>query len=168
LDTIVLQASPESMTGPTARQDPSLPQVFGRYLLVQRLSRGGMGEIFLAKHGLAGFEKLAVIKKVLPHLSADAQFISRFVDEAQVAIKLVMFGALIVASAPTIAHLAANAAHAGGLAPMAGGYTVIYAALSGFSVIASSACPSIWRCSSGASSRTVSPMRTAAPATTAR
>src|SRR5262245_21674102 len=47
-----------------------------------------MGEIFLAKHGLAGFEKLAVIKKVLPHLSADAQFISRFVDEAQVAIKL--------------------------------------------------------------------------------
>src|SRR5262245_32493467 len=47
-----------------------------------------MGEIFLAKHGLAGFEKLAVIKKVLPHLAADAQFISRFVDEAQVAIKL--------------------------------------------------------------------------------
>ena len=75
-------------TGPTARQDPSLPQVFGRYLLVQRLSRGGMGEIFLAKHGLTGFEKLAVIKKVLPHLAADAQFISRFVDEAQVAIKL--------------------------------------------------------------------------------
>ena len=75
-------------TGPTARQDPSLPQVFGRYLLVQRLSRGGMGEIFLAKHGLAGFEKLAVIKKVLPHLAADPGFISRFVDEAQVAIKL--------------------------------------------------------------------------------
>src|SRR6188768_1544435 len=75
-------------TGPTARQDPALPQVFGRYLLVQRLSRGGMGEIFLAKHGLAGFEKLAVIKKVLPNLSADKQFISRFIDEAQVAIKL--------------------------------------------------------------------------------
>lgn len=70
------------------RMDPSLPQVFGRYLLVQRLSRGGMGEIFLAKHGLAGFEKLAVIKKILPHHAADEQFISRFVDEAQVAIKL--------------------------------------------------------------------------------
>src|SRR5664279_3096672 len=74
-------------TGPMGRIE-GLPQVFGRYLLVQRLSRGGMGEIFLAKHGLAGFEKLAVIKKVLPHLAADAQFISRFVDEAQVAIKL--------------------------------------------------------------------------------
>src|ERR1043165_6643203 len=75
-------------TGPLGRVDRSLPQVFGRYLLVQRLARGGMGEIFLAKHGLAGFEKLAVIKKVLPHLAADEQFISRFVDEAQVAIKL--------------------------------------------------------------------------------
>lgn len=75
-------------SGPFGRQDPSLPQVFGRYLLIQRLSRGGMGEIFLAKHGLAGFEKLAVIKKVLPHLAADESFISRFVDEAQVAIKL--------------------------------------------------------------------------------
>ena len=78
----------KGQTGPTGRVEPPLPQVFGRYLLVQRLSRGGMGEIFLAKHGLAGFEKLAVIKKVLPHLAADAQFISRFVDEAQVAIKL--------------------------------------------------------------------------------
>jgi serine/threonine protein kinase len=77
-----------SQSGPFGRQDPSLPQVFGRYLLIQRLSRGGMGEIFLAKHGLAGFEKLAVIKKVLPHLAADESFISRFVDEAQVAIKL--------------------------------------------------------------------------------
>jgi serine/threonine protein kinase len=78
----------KGQTGPLGRVDPSLPQVFGRYLLVQRLSRGGMGEIFLAKHGLAGFEKLAVIKKVLPHLAADNSFISRFVDEAQVAIKL--------------------------------------------------------------------------------
>lgn len=84
----MLPSAEKGTTGPLARVDPSLPQVFGRYLLVQRLSRGGMGEIFLAKHGLAGFEKLAVIKKVLPHLAADDSFISRFVDEAQVAIKL--------------------------------------------------------------------------------
>ncbi len=74
-------------TGPRLT-DVGLPAVFGRYLLIQRLSRGGMGEIFLAKHGLAGFEKLCVIKKVLPSLAEDAQFISRFIDEAQVAIKL--------------------------------------------------------------------------------
>ena len=48
-----------------------------------------MGEIFLARSGqLSGFEKLCVIKKVLAHLSADRDFIRRFVDEAQVAIKL--------------------------------------------------------------------------------
>jgi serine/threonine protein kinase len=64
------------------------PQVFGRYLLLQRLSSGGMGEIFLAKHGLAGFETICVIKKVLPHLSRDEHFLSRFIDEAQVAIQL--------------------------------------------------------------------------------
>src|SRR5690242_3670767 len=74
-------------TGPRPL-DPGLPAVFGRYLLIQRISRGGMGEIFLAKHGLAGFEKLCVIKKVLPTLAEDDQFISRFIDEAQVAIKL--------------------------------------------------------------------------------
>ena len=66
-----------------------LPQVFGRYLLLKRLSRGGMGEIFLGKLGeIQGFEKPVIIKKILPQLSADQEFIKRFIDEAQVAIKL--------------------------------------------------------------------------------
>ncbi len=69
--------------------EPEQPKVFGRYLLLKRLSRGGMGEIFLAKLGeIQGFEKLVIIKKILPHLVADQEFIKRFIDEAQVAIKL--------------------------------------------------------------------------------
>src|SRR5436190_929658 len=80
-----------SMVGaavPGAGQD-ELPSVFGRYLLLKRLSRGGMGEIFLAKLGeIQGFEKLVIIKKILPNLAADQEFIKRFIDEAQVAIKL--------------------------------------------------------------------------------
>ncbi|HLU65296.1 MAG TPA: serine/threonine-protein kinase, partial [Kofleriaceae bacterium] len=71
-----------------ARGADSLPRIFGRYLLVERLSQGGMGELFLARHGLSGFEKLVVIKKVLPHLAADEEFLSRFIDEAQVAVQL--------------------------------------------------------------------------------
>jgi len=66
----------------------TLPRIFGRYLLVDRLSQGGMGEIFLARHGMSGFEKLVVIKKVLPHLAADREFLSRFIDEATVAVHL--------------------------------------------------------------------------------
>jgi serine/threonine protein kinase len=66
-----------------------LPKVFGRYLLIRRLSQGGMGEIYLAKSGeIQGFEKLVIIKKILPHLSEDRDFIKRFIDEAQIAIKL--------------------------------------------------------------------------------
>src|SRR5262245_54139094 len=78
----------------TTGQNPAvaerqLPHVFGRYLLLKRLSRGGMGEIFLAKLGeIQGFEKLVIIKKILPNLAADEEFIKRFIDEAQVAIKL--------------------------------------------------------------------------------
>lgn len=69
--------------------EQELPKVFGRYLLLKRLSRGGMGEIFLAKLGeIQGFEKLVIIKKILPNLVADQEFIKRFIDEAQVAIKL--------------------------------------------------------------------------------
>src|ERR1700753_3526399 len=78
----VVAASP----GPA---DSALPQVFGRYLLLKRLSRGGMGEIFLAKLGeIEGFEKLVIIKKILPNLVENQDFIARFIDEAQVAIKL--------------------------------------------------------------------------------
>jgi len=76
----------QQLPGPAEQE---LPKVFGRYLLLKRLSRGGMGEIFLAKLGeIQGFEKLVIIKKILPNLVADQEFIKRFIDEAQVAIKL--------------------------------------------------------------------------------
>ncbi len=66
-----------------------LPAVFGRYLLLRRLSRGGMGEIFLARIGeMQGFEKTCIIKKVLPELAADQEFIQRFIEEAQIAVRL--------------------------------------------------------------------------------
>lgn len=68
---------------------PELPRVFGRYLLLRQLSRGGMGEVLVARSGqLSGFEKLCVVKKILPHLAEDEDFIHRFIDEAQVAIRL--------------------------------------------------------------------------------
>jgi serine/threonine protein kinase len=73
----------------TPSEELRLPAVFGRYVLLHRLSRGGMGEIFLARVGeIQGFEKPIVIKKILPHLSRDAEFLERFVAEAKIAIQL--------------------------------------------------------------------------------
>ncbi|WP_444547803.1 protein kinase domain-containing protein [Stigmatella ashevillensis] len=48
-----------------------------------------MGEIYLARlEGAQGFEKLCVIKRILPQLAADTEFVERFVGEARVLVKL--------------------------------------------------------------------------------
>ncbi len=71
------------------RLRPFRPTPFGRYTLLMPLSMGGMGEIFLARiDGPQGFEKLCVIKKILPHLAEDKDFVSRFGNEARTLVKL--------------------------------------------------------------------------------
>ncbi len=63
-----------------------LPAPFGKYHLLERLAVGGMAEIYLAKSfGAAGFERLLVIKKILPHMAEDEEFITMFIDEARIA-----------------------------------------------------------------------------------
>lgn len=58
----------------------------GRYRILKRLAVGGMAELFLAKEeGIAGFERLVVIKRVFPHLSEQKEFIDMFLDEARLA-----------------------------------------------------------------------------------
>jgi serine/threonine-protein kinase len=62
---------------------------FGKYLLLKKLAVGGMAEIFLAKQtGLVGFEKLLVIKRILPEMAAEAEFVQMFLDEARLAASL--------------------------------------------------------------------------------
>jgi len=62
------------------------PERIGRYQLIERLAVGGMAEIFLARvSGLEGFEKLVVVKRVLPELDVDANFLAMFLDEARLA-----------------------------------------------------------------------------------
>jgi serine/threonine-protein kinase len=61
----------------------------GRYELLARLATGGMGEIFLARlEGVAGFEKLYVVKRILPHLADDTRFRQMLIAEARIASKL--------------------------------------------------------------------------------
>jgi serine/threonine protein kinase len=60
------------------------PQQFGRYLLSDRIARGGMSEIFIAKSfGPMGFEKNLVIKRILPEFAGDREFVRMFVNEAK-------------------------------------------------------------------------------------
>ena len=59
-------------------------QQIGRYRLLKRLALGGMAEIWLARQGGAqGFEKLVVIKRILPHLAENPEFVEMFLDEAR-------------------------------------------------------------------------------------
>jgi serine/threonine-protein kinase len=66
-----------------------LPSQFGRYTLLDRLALGGMAEVFRAKISSShGFEKILVIKRILPHLAEDATFVSMFIDEAKLTAQL--------------------------------------------------------------------------------
>ncbi|MFH1729186.1 MAG: serine/threonine-protein kinase [Pseudomonadota bacterium] len=65
------------------------PKPFGKYLLIDRIAIGGMAEIYKAKqYGIGGFEKMLVIKKILPHLSEDKEFVNMFIDEAKISVSL--------------------------------------------------------------------------------
>ena len=65
------------------------PVQFGRYRLMRRLAVGGMAEIFQAKaYGAHGFEKTLVIKRILPQLAADKEFVRMFIGEAKVMVQL--------------------------------------------------------------------------------
>src|SRR3954447_7331614 len=58
----------------------------GRYQIIGRLATGGMAEGYLALSGdVPGFRTLVVVKRILPHLASNAQFIRMFLDEARLA-----------------------------------------------------------------------------------
>jgi len=55
-------------------------------MLQKRLAVGGMAELFLAKDGTTGGE--VVIKRILPYLSHEPEFVQMFLDEARIAAQL--------------------------------------------------------------------------------
>jgi serine/threonine protein kinase len=70
----------------------SYPRQFGKYVLLKPLAKGGMGEIYVAALGqIDGFDKLCVIKKVIPEKSDEGKA-KRFLDEAKVVLRLAHSG----------------------------------------------------------------------------
>jgi serine/threonine-protein kinase len=61
----------------------------GKYQILRKLATGETAEIYLARStGTAGFEKLVVIKRILPHAAQDKALVDMFLDEAKLAATL--------------------------------------------------------------------------------
>ena len=61
-------------------------QTFGKYQILDLIATGGMAEIYKAKlEGIGGFQRTFAIKRILPNLSQNSEYIAMLVDEAKVA-----------------------------------------------------------------------------------
>lgn len=59
------------------------------YVVSRKIAAGGMAEVLLAaRTGASGYEKLVVLKRILPHLKDDGQFLQMFLNEARLAAML--------------------------------------------------------------------------------
>ena len=66
-----------------------LTRRLGKYHVLERIAQGGMAEIYKAKTvGIAGFEKILALKRILPTFAREARFIRSFIDEARIAVTL--------------------------------------------------------------------------------
>ena len=74
---------------PTEPPNESGAGPFGKYFLMDKIAVGGMAEIFKAKtFGHGGFEHVLVVKRILPHIGENEEFVEMFIDEAKVSVKL--------------------------------------------------------------------------------
>lgn len=66
--------------------DTAQEELFGPYVVYERLGVGGMATVHRARElGIEGFERIVALKRLLPHLAEDANFIRSFVREAKLA-----------------------------------------------------------------------------------
>jgi serine/threonine protein kinase len=61
----------------------------GKYDLIRQIAIGGMAELYLARTvGIEGFEKLVVVKRMLPQQANNPSFVDMFLNEARLAAAL--------------------------------------------------------------------------------
>ena len=65
------------------------PEVFGKFILLDKIATGGMAEVYLAKSlGAENVSKFLAVKRILPQFSKNSEFIDMFKEEAKIAINL--------------------------------------------------------------------------------
>jgi len=93
----VAKPAARSASAPAGSAAADGGQRFGQYTLLDRIAVGGMAEVWKARmSGVEGFQKTVAIKKILPHLTDNDDFVNMFVDEAKLAAQL---------SHPNIIHI---------------------------------------------------------------
>ena len=67
----------------------ALRERFGKYHVLEKIAQGGMAEVYKVKTiGIAGFEKIQALKRILPQQAREGRFIRSFIDEARIAVEL--------------------------------------------------------------------------------
>jgi len=78
---------PEAESDSRWSADELIP--FGKYILLHRMSSGATAAVYRAKiRGEAGFERIVAIKRILPHMAGDPEFVETFVREAKTSARL--------------------------------------------------------------------------------
>ncbi len=90
ISTPVFSPQPQVPVAPPVDEpEPTDGTRFGQYVLLEKIATGGMAEVWKARmRGVEGFQKIVAIKKILPHLSDNREFIDMFIDEAKFAAQL--------------------------------------------------------------------------------
>ena len=88
---VELPAKRKAVPPPEPAPAAPLPQgaPFGHYELMELIATGGMAEVYKARmRGVEGFQKIVAIKRILPHLTDNDDFVTMFIDEAKLAAQL--------------------------------------------------------------------------------
>jgi eukaryotic-like serine/threonine-protein kinase len=99
---MAISATQAPASRPVGLAANDLPRRFGRYVLLRRIAKGGMGEVMLAATlGLEGAERPVIVKTIRTEHRTDQSFKARFLDEARVQAQLEHSGVAKIIEATT-------------------------------------------------------------------